>query len=137
MALRDSTRRPFCLSVLPPRLAGPRPGSANSAGDATKAGSHPAFRRPSSYIGPLGAGRHRDDVGEVNEPEGLPDGAHLVPLVLDLGDGAPHVPGAEQPLLDPAELLERRAVLLVAGIQREAEDADRIGLPGPEERRRH
>ena len=96
---RRSRRRRPRRSQRSRRTIDPRPHRAEP--DRTRAVLRASSRGPS-----LGAGRDREDVREVDQPEGLPDGAHPVALVLDLGDGAPEVPGAEQQLPDPVEILE-------------------------------
>ena len=57
-------------------------------------------------------------------------------LVLCLGQRPPEVAGGSEELRDLLPLLDV-AVALGAGVEREPEHADRVGLPRPEERRRH
>ena len=61
--------------------------------------------------------------------------AHLG-LVLRLGQRPPEVARRVDELGDPLALLDV-AVPLGAGVEREPEDADRVRLARPEERRRH
>src|SRR5205085_684667 len=90
----------------------------------------PPFTRSSSTR------RHREDVREVDQPEGgAPDG-YPVALVLDLGQRAPQLARRQQELLDLLELLDA-PVALVARVQRQAKHADRVRLARPQERRRH
>src|SRR5205823_14247501 len=102
--------------------------SGRSTGGST--GWTPPFTRSSS------TGRHREDVGEVDQPEGGAADGDPVALVLDLGQRAPELAGREQELLYLLELLDA-SVPLVTCVQRQAEHADRVRLARPEERRRH
>src|SRR5207248_7543120 len=82
--------------------------SGRSTGGST--GWTPPFTRSSSTR------RHREDVGEVDEPEGRATDCDPVALVLDLGQRAPELASRQQELLDLLELLDA-SVALVACIQ--------------------
>ena len=64
-------------------------------------------------------------------------GAHPVALVLDLRQLPPEVAGARGAARGSGRAPSAVAVPLLAGVEREAEDADRVRLARPEERRRH
>src|SRR3954453_20813579 len=85
----------------------------------------------SSTTGPPG-----QDVREVDEPKRGAADHPLLGLVADLRQNAPEIARGLDQLPDPLALLGV-PVAVRAGVQRKAEDADRVGLARPEERRRH
>src|SRR6266536_710155 len=91
----------------------------------------------SSYCSPLilssSTAGHRNNVCEVDEPEGDAPCVHLV-LLFDLRKLAPGLLSDREQL--PNALEVALAVALGGGIGREPDDADRVGLPRPQERRR-
>src|SRR5215213_5938840 len=84
----------------------------------------------------LGSRRHRLDVGEVDQPEREPVRLPALAVVLDLRQLLPERARGLEQLADPVDLA-RAAVALEAGVDREPEHADGVGLPCPEERRAH
>src|SRR5919198_3714467 len=83
-----------------------------------------------------GTGRHRHDVGEVDEPRRRAcDDARRV-VVLCLGQRAPELASRDEDVVDLVELLDV-PVRLVTRIQSEPERAERVLLPRVDERHRH
>src|SRR5436190_4561717 len=83
-----------------------------------------------------GTGRHRDDVGEVDEPRSRTSHRARGVVVLGLGQRAPELARREQDVLNLVELLDV-AVRLVARVQGEPEGPERVLLPGVDQRHRH
>src|SRR3954465_2929678 len=113
---------------VPVRPSWSRRASASVAPTGTSTSYMPPLMRSSSVTG------HRQDVREVDEPKRRPADDALVGLVLELREHPPQLARSLQQLSDLLALL-RVAVAVGAGVQREAEDADRVRLPRPKERR--
>src|SRR5262245_37555504 len=85
-----------------------------------------------------GTRRHGDDVGDVEQSERQAHGVDLFALVLDVGEPAPDVASAGDELADLLQLLHLgRTVPFLAGVEGEPEDAERVLLAHPEQRRGH
>src|SRR3954468_21744364 len=80
----------------------------------------------------LGNRSHRLDVGEVDQPEREPVRLPALAVVLDLRQLLPQRACSLEQLADAVDLVGA-AVALEAGVDREPEHPDRIGLPRPEE----
>src|SRR5215212_3680255 len=83
-----------------------------------------------SYVSPLtrssGRCRHRDDVRQVDEPEGCARVRDAVLLVALLRKDAPHVMRGEQQLANLVELGAVAVRAVVASVESQAEDADAV-----------
>src|SRR4029453_9886255 len=80
--------------------------------------------------------RHRKDVRQVHEPKRRAAYDPLFAFVVDLRKHAPQVARGLQQLADALALV-LVAVPVGGRVERQPEDADRVRLPRPEERRRH
>src|SRR6266480_534699 len=128
--MQDNVGTPSSMTVQAPQWPSPqatfvpvRPMSSRS----TCASERPTGAS-TSYVSPLmrssDNGRHRHDVGEVDQPEGRARVRHAILLVALLREGAPHLLRGRQQLTDLFELVTVAVRAVVAGVQREAEHAD-------------
>src|SRR5207244_10140602 len=83
-----------------------------------------------------GTGRHRHDVGEMNETGRRARDEARLGLILDLGERAPEVARGDEQLVDLREL-RLVPVALVRRVEREAECAEGVLLADEEHRHRH
>src|SRR5947208_989814 len=83
-----------------------------------------------------GSDRHRLDVCEVHEARREAPGLRALRLGAQVGPRLPEVARRLEQLTDAVDLLGV-AVALGAGVDREAEHAERVRLPRPQERRAH
>src|SRR5947199_7014331 len=94
-----------------------------------------------SYVPPLmrssGRRRHRHDVREVDEAEGCACVSDAIPFVSVFRKREPHRLCSREQLPDLIELLPVPVCAVVAGVEGQAEHADSVRLPRPEEWRRH
>src|SRR5262249_6196282 len=141
--MQESVGTPSSITVHAPQWPSPQatfvPVSPRSSRN-TCASERPT-RASTWYVSPLirssGRGRHRHDVGEVDEPEGGPDVRPHVLFVGFLRQRPPHVARSKQQLADLVQLLAMAVRPVVRRVQRKAEHADPVWLPRPEQRRRH
>src|SRR5213078_601585 len=108
--MHDSVGTPSSITVHAPQWPSPqttfvpvRPRSSRN----TCASERPTFAS-TSYVSPLmrssGRGRHRHDVGEVDQPERRAHVGDAIGVVPFFGKRAPHVACGEQELTDLVEL---------------------------------
>src|SRR3954469_4501620 len=143
--MHESTGTPSSCTVHAPQWpspqaifvpVSPRSSRSVSARELPTDGSGTRYRSPLTLSS--STARHRQDVRQVDEPEGRTARRALVVLVVELGQRPPQVArGLEQPPDLLPLVLVLRAVPLVARVQGQPEHADRVRLARPEQRRRH